>query len=81
MDPYDSAFAGPGGISNHPGLTIRDYIAIEAMKSLISNQNDYKIPEITDERLDNVYLEIRRGQISAQAYRFADALIAEGNKK
>lgn len=50
---------------NYEGITIRDYIAIEAMKGYLSK---YKI-------------DGSMSRIAIDAYLMADALIAESNKK
>lgn len=68
MDPKHPAFPVHPDIADanyHKGLTIRDYIAIEAMKAIIASHPDIRLP----------------GRVSEDAYMFADSLITESNKK
>ena len=56
------------------GFTIRDYIAIEAMRAILTgNLVSIGCVTLTEEN--------RLGLISKRAYQYADALIAESNKK
>lgn len=70
MKPNDSAYPLPEQRGKHNvefGLTIRDYIAIEAMKALIpSAENKFLDATVT---------------VSKRAYEYADMLIMESNKK
>lgn len=69
MNPNKPAF--PYEMSSQSGITIRDYIAIEAMKAIITaNPKKNPLIKIPEEK-----------QVTTLAYIFSDALIAESNKK
>jgi hypothetical protein len=70
MNPNAPAFSNPLDRVGVTGLTIRDYIAIEAMKGLIPTANIHGVGE----------KEIQK-DVARFSYQFADALIAESNKK
>lgn len=62
---------------NWSNMTVRDYIAMEAMKAIISNTEYLK--SLAKEK---TYHGIRVGQaVSHQAYSYADDLIAQSIKK
>ncbi len=70
--PYSHA---NGNFTN--GISIRDYIAIEAMKAMITASHFGCDPDVMLPLAD-----IRFGAvISKKAYGYAEALIAESNKK
>jgi len=68
MDPKAPAFGTDGRICNGhfipAGITVRDHIAIEAMKAIIGKRPEWHYNKVAEE-----------------AYLFANALIAESNKK
>lgn len=72
MNPKATAFSGQFGV----GLTIRDYIAIEAMKGLISNPRTMEILAPESPLKDNIF-----SKVTEIAYIMADTLIVESNKK
>ena len=59
---------GNSGKRQIDGITVRDYIAIEAMKGILSNPETIKTI--------GTYTDV----VSTDSYRYADALIAESNK-
>jgi hypothetical protein len=65
-------FGGTGITTRENGLTIRDHIAIEAMKGLISNQA--VIMGISKKQRDI------EGAVASISYKYADALIKESLK-
>ena len=68
MNQKALAFPNPTRSDSEPGLTVRDYIAIEAMKGILSNAGS-KLNLLND-----------RHEIAAASYLIANALIAESNK-
>lgn len=75
MNPNAPAFANSSLGAEGNGLTIRDYIAIEAMKALLIDS------EHTDRLFSSVGPKEAKQAICELAFSFADALIAESNKK
>ena len=79
MNPKAPAFPaefGPQG--ERSGLTIRDYIAIEAMKSIVtaSYENTVSFQKVADAEKQSI-----TALIAQASYDMADILIAESNKK
>lgn len=67
MQKYDSFYPREG---KNSGINIRDYIAIEAMKGLLSNTISMR--DLKEHAIHQL--------LSEESYRYADALIAESNK-
>ncbi len=65
MEADDNVFPYHGGTIVYTGLTVRDYIAIQAMAGLSAN------PEFTQKRFD---------EIADIAYEQADAMIERSEK-
>ena len=42
INGYDPAFACAAHYGSQPGMSLRTYVAIEAMKGLLSNPNSFK---------------------------------------
>ncbi len=83
MNPNDKAFPTQEfydeklvGVKD--GLSVRDYIAIEAMVALIHrvNKDPAKYAEVASELGTTI-----TAKVAAVAYVYADALVAESNKK
>lgn len=62
-DGYPAFPTGYGG-KNHPGMTLRDYFAGQAISGLVNEANDMTGPR----------------EIALAAYAIADAMLAERNK-
>lgn len=65
----ESAFPREWGDDSHPGMSLRDYIAIAAMQGFISHPDAHCRDQGTEQ-----YLK----EVSQVSYKLADAMIEQG---